>query len=89
MKVYGMKDSWTKMASIQYPHTWRDQYLAPFYISEGKLLLKFVGKLVVYDSKDSSFWVICNECINACIVVESLVSPFPPLGLAVNNYDED
>ncbi|PWA84329.1 F-box associated interaction domain-containing protein [Artemisia annua] len=85
MKVYGVKDSWTKLASIPYPHTWYDQILAPFYISEhGKLMLKFGRQLAIYDSKDSSSSVTDNliECLEACTVVESLVSPF---GLAGNN----
>nr|GEX31255.1 hypothetical protein [Tanacetum cinerariifolium] len=88
MKVYGVKDSWTKLASI--PYVWCGHNLAPFCISEdGKLLLQFGPQLFVYDSKDSSSSVIDNACIDACIVVESLVSPFPPLGLADNNDDED
>ncbi|PWA40446.1 F-box associated interaction domain-containing protein [Artemisia annua] len=85
MKVYGVKDSWTKLASIPYPHTWDDQILAPFYISEdGKLMLQFGRQLAIYDSKDSSSSVTDNliECLEACTVVESLVSPF---GLAGNN----
>nr|GEV42563.1 hypothetical protein [Tanacetum cinerariifolium] len=90
MKVYGVKDSWTKLASIPYPHIWWGQISAPYYISEdAKLLLRFGPQLVVYDSKDGSSLTIDKECSDACIVVESLVSPFPPLGLADINDDED
>ncbi|GKD47625.1 F-box associated domain containing protein [Tanacetum coccineum] len=92
MKVYGVKDSWTHLANIPYPPTWTVQVRAPFCISEdGKLMLKFGQNLVVYDSKDNSSSVIDNfiVCLEACTVVESLVSPFSPLGLAGNNDDED
>ncbi|GKD58438.1 F-box associated domain containing protein, partial [Tanacetum coccineum] len=90
MKVYGVKDSWTKLASIPYPDHWRGQIWAPLCISkDGKLLLQFGLQLLIYDSKDSSSSVIENKYYDACIVVKSLVSPFPPLGLADNNDDED
>ncbi|PWA28931.1 F-box associated interaction domain-containing protein [Artemisia annua] len=93
--VYGVKDSWTKLACIPYETDicW-DKALDPLCISnDGKVLLKFGSKLLVYDLKDSSSTMIDNfdrcGCIDACIVVESLVSPFPPLGLADNNDDEN
>nr|GEW03911.1 hypothetical protein [Tanacetum cinerariifolium] len=92
MKVYAVKDSWTHLAHIPYPPTWTVQVRAPFCISEdGKLMLKFGQNLVVYDSKDNSSSVIDNfiVCLEACTVVESLVSPFSPLGLAGYNDDED
>ncbi|GJU42081.1 F-box associated domain containing protein [Tanacetum coccineum] len=90
VKVYGVKDSWTKLASIPYPHFRWAQTLDPFCILEdGKMLLQFGSQLLVYDSKDGSSSTIDKVCIDACIVVESLVSPFPPLGLADNNDDED
>ncbi|GJZ22071.1 F-box associated domain containing protein [Tanacetum coccineum] len=88
MKVYGVKDSWTKLASIPSPD-WV-HISAPFFIlAYEKLLLRFRPQLLVYDSKDGSSSMIKNECNDACIVVESLVSPFPPLGLADINDDED
>nr|GEX04721.1 hypothetical protein [Tanacetum cinerariifolium] len=56
MKVYEVKDSWTKVFYIPYPaDIWWDQCLDPLCISiDGKDLLKFGSKLLVYDSKDSS-----------------------------------
>ncbi|GJZ61490.1 F-box associated domain containing protein [Tanacetum coccineum] len=90
MKVYGVKDSWTKLASIPYPDHWWGVIWDPLCISkDGKLLLQFGLQLHIYDSKDSSSSVIEIKCYDAGIVVESLVSPFPPLGLADNNGDED
>ncbi|GKC84135.1 F-box associated domain containing protein [Tanacetum coccineum] len=90
MKVYGVKDSWTKLASIPYPDHLRGQTWAPLCISkDGKLMLQFGLQLLIYDSKDSSSSMIENKNYDACIVVESLVSPFPPLGLADNNDDDD
>ncbi|GJT74007.1 hypothetical protein Tco_1033293 [Tanacetum coccineum] len=93
MKVYGVKDSWTKLASISYPRfRWAQTLdpLGPFCISEdGKMLLQFGPQLLVYDSKDGSSWTIDKGCNDACIVVESLASPFQPLGFADNNDDAD
>nr|GEY31915.1 hypothetical protein [Tanacetum cinerariifolium] len=90
MKVYGVTDSWTKLASIPYPGHWRGQIWAPLCISkDGKLLLKFGLQLLIYDTKYSSSSVIENTYYDACIVVECFVSPFPPLALADNNGDED
>ncbi|GKC52727.1 hypothetical protein Tco_1075472 [Tanacetum coccineum] len=63
---------------------------APFSIlADEKLLLRFGRQLLVYDSKDGSSLMIKNECNDAFIFVKSLVSPFPPLGLADINDDED
>ncbi|KAJ0818342.1 putative F-box domain-containing protein [Helianthus annuus] len=82
MKVYGVKDSWTKLVSIPYlTDPGRDQFSVPFCISnDGKLLLQFGSKLIVYDSKSSSPSEIQNadECLEACTFVESLVSPDAP-----------
>ncbi|KAI3823016.1 hypothetical protein L1987_10619 [Smallanthus sonchifolius] len=82
MKVYGVKDSWTKLVSIPYlTDPGRDQFSVPFCISnDGKLLLQFGSKLIVYDSKNSSSSEIQNfdECLEACTFVESLVSPDAP-----------
>ena len=87
MKVYGVKDSWTKLACI--PHlTTPSMYLDILCIlKDGKVLLRFGPQLLVYDSKDSSSLEIENfdEIDEACVVVESLVSPFPPLALADDN----
>lgn len=82
MKVYGVKDSWTKLASIPYfTHPGRDQFSVPLYISnEGKILLQFGSKLIVFDSKNtpSSQVQYLDECLEACTYVESLVSPDAP-----------
>nr|GEZ20877.1 hypothetical protein [Tanacetum cinerariifolium] len=87
MKVYGVKDSWTKLVSISHPNnqTLVSSYMkfhAPLCISnDGKLLLQFGTELVVYDCINGSYSKIRNFhiCPKACIVVESLVSPFAPL----------
>ncbi|GJZ30694.1 F-box associated domain containing protein [Tanacetum coccineum] len=52
MKVYGVKDSWTILASIPYlPDYGRfDQLFEPLCISnDGKVILQYRSKLVVYD----------------------------------------
>nr|GEZ46891.1 hypothetical protein [Tanacetum cinerariifolium] len=88
MKVYGVKDSWTKSASFPYlTHPWISKYLVPLFISnDGNVLIKYAYpmELVIYKSKDSSFEYF-DTCCEACVVVESLVSPFLPLALADNN----
>ena len=97
MKVYGVKDSWTKLASISHL---KDQFsfrsYIPFHVplcisNDGKLLLQFWTKLVVYDCINGSYSEIQNldGFVGACIVVESLISPFAPLGLGDNNGDEN
>ncbi|GJT69874.1 F-box associated domain containing protein [Tanacetum coccineum] len=93
MKVYGVKDSWTRLLSIAHPN---DRFSIPSYMqfhaplcmsNGGKLLLRFGTKLVVYDCTDSSYSEIQNFHVfyDACIAVESLISP---LGLVDNNGDE-
>ncbi|GJT68990.1 zinc finger, CCHC-type containing protein [Tanacetum coccineum] len=86
MKVYGVKDSWTKLVSFPYLMDERiDEYPVPLFVSnDGKVLLNCDPDLVIYESKDSSYEDI-DRCREACVVVESLVSPFPPLALADNN----
>ncbi|XP_023736405.1 F-box/kelch-repeat protein At3g23880 isoform X1 [Lactuca sativa] len=83
MKVYGVKDSWTKLVSIPYlTDPGRDQFSVPLCISnDGKVLLQFGAKLVLYDSKNLSFSEIHNidECHEAYTFVESLVSPEAPI----------
>lgn len=92
MKVYGVKDSWTKLVCIPHPNDNRWNPISdPLCISnDGKVLLRFGPQLLVYDSKDSSSSKIenCFEIHEACIVVESLGSPFHPIGLADSNADE-
>nr|GEV61768.1 hypothetical protein [Tanacetum cinerariifolium] len=57
---------------------------------DGKVLLRYGPQLLVCDLKDSSSSEIENfdGTYEACILVESLVSPFYPLGLAVKSDDE-
>ncbi|KAD4384141.1 hypothetical protein E3N88_24309 [Mikania micrantha] len=83
MKVYGVKDSWTRLVSIPYlTDPGRDQFSVPFCISnDGKMLLQFGSRLIVYDFKNSFFSQIqkLDECLEACTFVESLVSPDAPI----------
>ncbi|GKB61945.1 F-box associated domain containing protein [Tanacetum coccineum] len=91
MKVYGAKESWTKLACIPHPTNPRGIFLDPLCISkDGKVLLRYGPQLLVCDSKDNSSSEIENfdKTYEACILVESLVSPLHPLGLAVNSDDE-
>ncbi|XP_076948186.1 F-box/kelch-repeat protein At3g23880-like [Bidens hawaiensis] len=83
MKVYGVKDSWTKLVSIPYLNvSWSDHFLMPLCISnDGKLLLQIRrNRLIVYDFKNNSYSEIqkLDICLGACTFVESLVSPMPP-----------
>ncbi|PWA83182.1 F-box associated interaction domain-containing protein [Artemisia annua] len=97
MKAYGVKDSWTKLLSISHPSDrfWvplYTQFHAPLCISnDGKLLLQLRTKLVVYDCVNGSYSEIQDLHVfpDVCIVIESLVSPFAPLGLGDNNGDEN
>ncbi|XP_071699984.1 F-box/kelch-repeat protein At3g23880-like [Rutidosis leptorrhynchoides] len=89
MKVYGEQDSWTKLVSVSYfsdPAGY--QYSVPLCVSnDGKVLLQFGLKLLVYDSKNSLLLEIQNfdKCIETYTYVESLVSPDSSSGL-VDNY---
>ncbi|CAH1434355.1 unnamed protein product [Lactuca virosa] len=79
MKVYGVKDSWTKLVSIPYPID-REcfGFSVPLCISnDGKVLLQHGSELVVYDSENCSFSEIqnFNEWAQAYTIAESLVSP--------------
>jgi F-box interacting protein len=97
MKVYGVKDSWTKLLSITHPN---DQNSIPSYMdvhaplsisNDGKLLLQLGTKLVVCDCINGSCLEIqnFNGFCNVCIVVESLISPFAPLSIGDNNGNEN
>lgn len=89
MKVYGVKDSWTKLVSFPYLtdinlHVY--ELPVPLFISnDGKVLLACVPDLVIYKSKDRSYEEDIDKIYQAWVVVESLVSPFPPLALAKDN----
>ncbi|GJU70424.1 F-box/kelch-repeat protein-like protein [Tanacetum coccineum] len=83
MMDYGVKESWTKLVSVPYlTDPGRDQFSVPLVISnDGKVLLQFGSKLVVYDSEKGSSLEIqdMDECLESCLVVESLVSPDTPI----------
>ncbi|GJY00016.1 F-box associated domain containing protein [Tanacetum coccineum] len=78
MKVYGVRDSWTKLVSIPYVTHKLGLYEVPLSISnDGKFLLKINHKLLVYDSINCKFDEIHDfgARFEACSLVESLVSP--------------
>ncbi|GJY47009.1 F-box associated domain containing protein [Tanacetum coccineum] len=80
MKVYGVKDSWTKLASFSYlTDPWIGLCPGLLFISDdGKVLFNCYSKLVIYNSKDSSSpkkIEYTDKFSEACIVVESLISP--------------
>ncbi|GKC72144.1 F-box associated domain containing protein, partial [Tanacetum coccineum] len=80
MKVYGVKDSWTKLASFSHlTDPWIGLYRGPLFISDdGKVLFYYTSKLVIYNLKDSSSpkkIEYADKFSEGCIVVESLVSP--------------
>ncbi|KAK1435365.1 hypothetical protein QVD17_01126 [Tagetes erecta] len=83
MKVYGVKDSWTKLVSVpclSHPRTY--QFPVPLCVSsDGKILLHIGKKLIVYDLKSCSFSDDRNfdECYEVCTFVDSLVSPPMPI----------
>ncbi|XP_076948100.1 F-box/kelch-repeat protein At3g23880-like [Bidens hawaiensis] len=88
MKVYGVKDSWTKLVSVPYStDPQMERFLMPLCISsDGQCLLKSAGEIyIVYDSKNSSYSEIQSlelfGCREACTLVESLVSPMPAVDL--------
>ncbi|XP_071699982.1 F-box/kelch-repeat protein At3g23880-like [Rutidosis leptorrhynchoides] len=90
MKVYGEQYSWTKLVSVPYltdPDRYR--YSVPLCVSnDGKVLLKFGSKLVVYGSKNSLLLEIQNfgTCHETFTFVESLVSPDSPSGLGDGSF---
>ena len=81
MKVYGVKDSWTKLVSIPHLTTTRipQSFMALCITHDGKILLKLEKELVLYDPKNSSFSEIqkIDEYFTVNTFVESLVSPMP------------
>nr|XP_043629746.1 F-box/kelch-repeat protein At3g23880-like [Erigeron canadensis] len=82
MKVYGVEDSWTRLASITYPADISSPYYDwPLFIGkDGTILLHSGWNLVVCNTNDGSFSNIkkFGRCTtNATIFVESLVSPYP------------
>nr|GEU87444.1 hypothetical protein [Tanacetum cinerariifolium] len=86
MKVYGVKDSWTKLASLPYLHEYGmyNQLVVPSLCisNDEKLILQYRSKLVVYDTHNSSSTRICRKfdgLNEICIFVESLVSPCAPV----------
>ncbi|XP_059293584.1 F-box/kelch-repeat protein At3g23880-like [Lycium ferocissimum] len=90
MKEYGVKESWTKMYTINCPGDEVDicHLLCPllFTSKKGEILVVFGSVSMIYNPKDES--IRYSEVINnfdgdyeAEIYVESLVSPFSTQGL--------
>ncbi|GJW72376.1 F-box associated domain containing protein [Tanacetum coccineum] len=78
MKVYEVRDFWTKLVSIPYVTHKLGLYKVPLFVSkDGKFLLKINHKLLVYDSINCKFDEIHDfgARFEACSLVESLVSP--------------
>nr|GFB47730.1 hypothetical protein [Tanacetum cinerariifolium] len=78
MKVYGVRDSWTKLVSIPDVAHKLGLYEVPLSVSnDGKFLLKINHKLLIYDSINCKFDEIHDfrARFEACSLVESLVSP--------------
>ncbi|XP_059309917.1 F-box/kelch-repeat protein At3g23880-like [Lycium ferocissimum] len=83
MKEYGVKDSWTKVFTFNYPHDNPTGHLfsPPFIMSsKGDILFRFGSAFVIYNPKDDSFKnqkvTNCNIFWHANIYIESLVWPF-------------
>ncbi|KAI3823091.1 hypothetical protein L1987_04517 [Smallanthus sonchifolius] len=72
MKVYGVRDSWTKLVSIPCltdPGTDHFSCIS----NDGKILLQLGSKLIVYDSKNGTFSENQNfdKCVEASTFVET------------------
>ncbi|PHT39070.1 hypothetical protein CQW23_22643 [Capsicum baccatum] len=82
MKEYGVKQSWTKMFTVNYPFdTLRcDFYLPCFMSNKGEIFFSFVKYSMIFKLKDSSFRysevIDFDEFPKIAIYVESLVCPF-------------
>ncbi|GJV75639.1 F-box associated domain containing protein [Tanacetum coccineum] len=80
MKVYGVKDSWTKLVSI--PYYTKVGFSVPVSMSnDGRFLLTSCKKMVVYNSVNHLFTEIheFDGLFEACTHTDSLVSPISPL----------
>ncbi|XP_016499585.1 F-box/kelch-repeat protein At3g23880-like [Nicotiana tabacum] len=83
MKEYGVKESWVKMFTIEYP---KGQSLYPpfFMSSKGEILVVFGSTFMIYNSKDHSvrYTNVTNsgDCSLTEIYIESLVCPFSTEG---------
>ncbi|GJZ69307.1 hypothetical protein Tco_0632857 [Tanacetum coccineum] len=79
MTVYGAEETWVKFASFQFAtHGWIDESLVPLFCSnDGKLLFQCQMGFIIYDLKHSPVSRINYSIFGeACIVAESLFSPF-------------
>ncbi|XP_059309903.1 F-box/kelch-repeat protein At3g23880-like [Lycium ferocissimum] len=83
MKEYGVKNSWTKVFTFNYPHDnpAGHMFSPPFIMSsKGDILFRFGSAFVIYNPKDDSFKnqkvTNCNIFCDANIYIESLVWPF-------------
>ncbi|XP_059295863.1 F-box/kelch-repeat protein At3g23880-like [Lycium ferocissimum] len=81
MKEYGVKESWTKMLTINYPNDPTAYlFLHTFCMSnKGEILFEFGSSFVVYNLNDNSIRnpeiTNCNFIRQAIIYIESLVWP--------------
>ncbi|XP_016497979.2 F-box/kelch-repeat protein At3g23880-like [Nicotiana tabacum] len=89
MKDYGVKESWTKMFTIKFPHRPTGYIFTPpiFMSNKGEVLLQFGSRFTKYNPKDDStrYLDVTNfaPCLEeAEIYVKSLVCPFFTEGIA-------
>ncbi|PHT39073.1 hypothetical protein CQW23_22646 [Capsicum baccatum] len=77
MKEYGVKQSWTKMFTVNYSF---DTHLPCFMSNKGEFFFRFVKYSMIYKPKDSSLRysevIDFDEFPEIAIYVESLVCPF-------------
>ncbi|XP_059305625.1 F-box/kelch-repeat protein At3g23880-like [Lycium ferocissimum] len=86
MKTYGVKESWTKIFTINRPKDHPAGYLGylfcpPFCMSnKGEVLCEFGATIMIYNPKDDSIRYAevtnCEAFSDAAIYIESLVWPF-------------
>ncbi|XP_059282526.1 F-box/kelch-repeat protein At3g23880-like [Lycium ferocissimum] len=92
MKEYGVKESWTKMFTINYPDRYvgdRHVFFLPYFMSnKGEILVMFLFHTtsMIYNPKDDSLRyskvIEFNGGPKAEVYVESLVCPFSREGAA-------
>ncbi|GKV19503.1 hypothetical protein SLEP1_g29756 [Rubroshorea leprosula] len=96
MKEYGVKESWTKLVSVKYPLGLKSCQLSKaFCFMKYNGILMYLGKtlfLFNMDEKTYNYPVIfgVNDCHEADIYVESLVSPnaYKPTGSKTFTIEE-
>nr|KYP72801.1 hypothetical protein KK1_005403 [Cajanus cajan] len=81
MQDYGNRESWTKLFSfpcLETPGSF--PCVKALGLSEDdQLLLEFGSKIVVYNTRDSTYETLqiqdINECVASEVYIESLISP--------------